>query len=335
MILSMNILPRAVTILFRAIVMKHAKRVLRIRLSEFSVNKVTTPIGSDGHQKSAKPKAVPQGDRDFKAVRMHGVRNGLPRRNGNCNGSLTNHPCSSVSISGQNIPDHLFYDCEDNLSCVSNAISGSVDSYWYDSVGRRVAHSSIANHQSLIADLTLYLWDGMTVIATANAAGTLREYFTRGPGIAGDVGSLVAETRFENNTPVSTGYLHSNWRGDVIMATDTAGGIIGEYAYTTFGELLSTSGYTPRFGFSSKERDASGLVYYGFRYYSPVLCRWISEDPIREAGGLNLYQFCGNDPINGIDIWGLRDWSEAETWDTLMNLRSQAQQGGMKWAWDQ
>ena len=130
------------------------------------------------------------------------------------------------------------------------------------------------------------------------------EYFTRGPGIAGDVGSLIAETRFAGGT-VSTTYLHSNWRDDVVMATDTAGDIIGEYAYTTFGEPLSQTGiYTPRFGFSSKERDASGLVYYGFRYYSPVLCRWISEDPIREAGGLNLYQFCGNNPINRVDPTG-------------------------------
>jgi RHS repeat-associated core domain len=85
------------------------------------------------------------------------------------------------------------------------------------------------------------------------------------------------------------------------IQTSHGSGIIGEYAYTTFGELLSSSGYTPRFGFSSKERDASDLVYYGFRYYSPVLCRWISEDPIGEDGGLNLYQFCWNNPINGID----------------------------------
>ncbi len=56
------------------------------------------------------------------------------------------------------------------------------------------------------------------------------------------------------------------------------------------------------------ERDASRLVYFGFRYYSPVLCRWISEDPIRERGGLNLYQFCGNSPVNFRDPWGLKTY---------------------------
>ena len=183
--------------------------------------------------------------------------------------------------------------------------------YWYDQHGRRVAKSE--------ADLlTLYIWDGMDIIATAHADGTIREYYTRGIGIAGDVGSLVAETRFENNAAVSTTYLHSNWRGDVVMATDTSGAVVGEYSYTTFGEQLSATGtYTPRFTFSSKERDASGLVYHGFRYYSPVLCRWISEDPIGEAGGINLYQFCWNDPVNGIDPYGedVADYN----WDWLYN----------------
>ncbi|HRR33864.1 MAG TPA: hypothetical protein P5026_07200 [Kiritimatiellia bacterium] len=112
--------------------------------------------------------------------------------------------------------------------------------YWYDQHGRRIAKQE----NSL---LTLYIWDGMDIIATAHADGTLREYFTRGIGIAGDVGSLVAETRFSGGTATTT-YLHSNWRGDVVMATDTSGNVVGEYAYTTFGEQFSATGtYTPRF----------------------------------------------------------------------------------------
>ena len=208
------------------------------------------------------------------------------------NGSITNLPSG----------DTLTYDCEGNLACVSNTVSGAVSLYWYDQHGRRIAKSEAGL-------LTLYIWDGMDIIATAHADGTLREYYTRGIGIAGDVGSLVAETRFSGGTATTT-YLHSNWRGDVVMATDASGNVVGEYAYTTFGEQLSSVGsFVPRFTFSSKERDASGLVYHGFRYYSPVLCRWISEDPIGEDGGINLYQFCWNDPVNGVDAYGLSFWS--------------------------
>ncbi|MBQ7190406.1 MAG: RHS repeat-associated core domain-containing protein, partial [Kiritimatiellae bacterium] len=63
----------------------------------------------------------------------------------------------------------------------------------------------------------------------------------------------------------------------------------------------------------SKERDASGLVYYGFRHASPELCRWITPDPARESGGLNLYAFCGGNPIQQIDITG--EWA---FWDDLV-----------------
>ncbi len=45
------------------------------------------------------------------------------------------------------------------------------------------------------------------------------------------------------------------------------------------------------------------------RWYDPATGRWISKDPILLAGGLNLYAFCGNDPMNGSDPTGLTFWS--------------------------
>ena len=48
----------------------------------------------------------------------------------------------------------------------------------------------------------------------------------------------------------------------------------------------------------------TGLVYYGHRFYSPSLGRFINRDPIEEQGGLNLYGFCGNNAINHWDFLG-------------------------------
>ena len=45
----------------------------------------------------------------------------------------------------------------------------------------------------------------------------------------------------------------------------------------------------------------SGKVGSGFRFYDPSLQRWINQDPIGEAGGINLYGFVGNDPVNLVD----------------------------------
>ncbi len=43
----------------------------------------------------------------------------------------------------------------------------------------------------------------------------------------------------------------------------------------------------------------------GHRYYSPEISRWLSLDPIEEDGGLNLYGFVGNDPVDQVDALGM------------------------------
>ena len=61
------------------------------------------------------------------------------------------------------------------------------------------------------------------------------------------------------------------------------------------------------FRFSTKWFDAeTGLGYWGYRYYSPRLGRWTSMDPVGDAGGFNLYGFATNEPINTVDLLGLR-----------------------------
>lgn len=47
--------------------------------------------------------------------------------------------------------------------------------------------------------------------------------------------------------------------------------------------------------------------YYGYRYYSPQLGRWLSRDPIAEKGGNNLYGFVRNNAVNSADKYGLLD----------------------------
>jgi RHS repeat-associated protein len=72
--------------------------------------------------------------------------------------------------------------------------------------------------------------------------------------------------------------------------------------------------------FSTKYHDdETGSVYYGYRYNSTELGRWISRDPIEEDGGRNLYGSNPNDAINQIDDVGLRtvSGSMSETLDGI------------------
>ncbi|MDF9776897.1 RHS repeat domain-containing protein [Pseudomonas baetica] len=57
--------------------------------------------------------------------------------------------------------------------------------------------------------------------------------------------------------------------------------------------------------YSGKERDVSGLYYYGFRYYVAWWGRWLSPDPARELDGLNLFRMVGNNPLSYVDPNGL------------------------------
>lgn len=57
--------------------------------------------------------------------------------------------------------------------------------------------------------------------------------------------------------------------------------------------------------------EETGLHYNRARYYSPLLGRYLSRDPVDLVGGINLYAYVNNDPINGSDPLGLFDWGAA------------------------
>jgi RHS repeat-associated protein len=57
--------------------------------------------------------------------------------------------------------------------------------------------------------------------------------------------------------------------------------------------------------YSGQERDATGLYYYGLRYYMPWRQRWLSADPAGTIDGLNLYRMVGGNPTGNVDWLGL------------------------------
>jgi RHS repeat-associated protein len=85
----------------------------------------------------------------------------------------------------------------------------------------------------------------------------------------------------------------------------------------------------PPIRFSTKYSDIeSGWVYYGYRYYSPEMGRWVSRDPIEERGGKNLYEMVGNDTVNQRDYLGL--FFSAIAYDLIDRLLND----GVTWAPD-
>ncbi len=86
------------------------------------------------------------------------------------------------------------------------------------------------------------------------------------------------------------------------------GDIVQELEYDAFGHVLTDTnpGFQP-FGFAGGLYDPdTGLVRFGARDYDATTGRWTSKDPALFYGGVNIYTYIGNDPINFIDFFGLQ-----------------------------
>jgi RHS repeat-associated protein len=97
--------------------------------------------------------------------------------------------------------------------------------------------------------------------------------------------------------------------GNVTQLVDAqTGAIKAHYEYDPFGKILNQTGSAAEdnhFRFSTKYFDTETNLYcYGRRYYAPEIGRWINRDPIAEDGGINLYGFVLNDPVNLVDPTG-------------------------------
>jgi RHS repeat-associated protein len=94
----------------------------------------------------------------------------------------------------------------------------------------------------------------------------------------------------------------------VTALVNLQGTLLAQYTYDPYGNVTSMNGplaSVNKYRFSSKEaHDNSGLYYYGFRFYSPSLQRWVNLDPIDELGGYNLFTFVSNMAINALDAFG-------------------------------
>jgi RHS repeat-associated protein len=196
---------------------------------------------------------------------------------------------------------------------------------------------------------TWYVYDGRRVIQERDSNNVPTVSYTRGNDLsvslegAGGIGGLLAR---------SSGYSSGNWsshadyyadaNGNVTSLTDGNQSVVASYRYDPFGNIISKSGTLANanvYRFSSKEvHVASGMYYYGYRFYDPNLQRWINRDPLGDIASLpyttahgqseverdsdaqfdeaillgawtevnrNLYGTTDNNPINEFDANGL------------------------------
>lgn len=215
-------------------------------------------------------------------------------------GNATSYPLPAAASS----LSALTWDAENRL--VSAAVGSTTAQYLYDAQSRRIACK-------VGGQTTVYVHDGWNVIAEYSST----DLVTYAPGKsylwgldlsgnlqgAGGVGGLLA---VKNGSDVYYPLYDGN--GNVGQYLTSTGTIAARYVYDPFGNAVVDTDTSGQFAhrFSTKPLDAAtGLYYYGYRYYDPKTGRWPSRDPIGEEGGINLYGFVGNNGINHADYLGM------------------------------
>ena len=122
-------------------------------------------------------------------------------------------------------------------------------------------------------------------------------------------------------------YQFTDHLGSVTLELDEQASVQSREAYYPFGgtaweDHRDQTGAYKTIRYSGKTKDATGLYYYGFRYYAPWLSRWINPDPAGEVDGLNLYGFLGNSPVGHVDADGRMKETLADFFDKGGEKRS-------------
>jgi RHS repeat-associated protein len=214
------------------------------------------------------------GEKTSQIVETCGVAQKVATLLFDANGNLTNDGAGKTYT----------YDAANRLSTITQ--SSGVTGFVYDGAGRRVQETL---NGTLIKQ---WVWCGGAQPCEERDASNnvTRRFYTQGEQIGG--------TNY---------YFTKDHLGSVREMTDSTGAIRARYDYAPYGLPTKLSGdLAADFGFDGMYyHAASGLYLTWHRPYDPVLERWLSQDPIGEAGGINLYGFVENNPISRTDPLGL------------------------------
>ena len=176
--------------------------------------------------------------------------------------------------------------------------------YKHDVYGRR-------SEKLIDGYATRYVYDGPHVIAEYDGNNNLLRKYIYGPGIDQAVSMIeVADSS-------ATYYYHYDALGSVIALSDSSGDTVQTYEYSVYGEVaVEDANHTNPYMFAGRRYDIEiGLYYNRARYYNPYTGRFLQTDPIGYGDGMNMYAYCGNNPLGFTDPGGLRAVGDEEFGD--------------------
>lgn len=202
------------------------------------------------------------------------------------NGNMTNNGAGQTYA----------WDAENRLVKITYSDNSRTE-FSYDGCSRRVRIIEKNSSNAVTGDKR-YLWcDGNQPSEERDGTGdtVLKQFHTHGVYVPAAA------------SPANKLFYTKDHLGSIRELVDNNGGTSARYSYDSWGKRSKESGsvdadigYTGHF-----EHAPSGLILTWYRAYDPTLGRWLSRDPIGEAGGGNLYGYVGNAPVKWIDSLGL------------------------------
>lgn len=209
------------------------------------------------------------------------------------------------------------YDLNGNL--VADASGGTTNTYEWDAANRMTAMERVTSGARV--SRSEFTYDGLgrrVKIVEKDGSGTVtstKHFVWCGLELCQErdvTGSTITKQFFpQGEVRSGTKYFYTrDHLGSIREVTDISGSVLARYDYDPYGFRTKISGsFDCDFGFTGHYfHAASGLCFALFRVYDPNTGRWLNRDPLAERGGVNLYEYVGNNPSLWVDIYGLIKW---------------------------
>jgi RHS repeat-associated protein len=187
------------------------------------------------------------------------------------------------------------WDARDQLVSITGPLA--VATFGYDGVGRR-------RMKTVGGSTTSFLHDGVNPV---------QEQY--GASVATLLTGLGIDEFYARTDSTGTQSYFADALGSTVALTDAAGAVESTYTYEPFGATTVVGSTNNRYSYTGREDDGTFLKYYRGRYYSPLLQRFVSQDPaisrldamtrMFASGEGHPYAYVGNSPISWIDTTGL------------------------------
>ncbi|HGH5988999.1 TPA: RHS repeat protein [Morganella morganii] len=186
---------------------------------------------------------------------------------------------------------------------VRNGAAGDRESYRYDAGSQRILKTAVQKTGNSTQKQQVIYLPGLELRSGKE------NYQVICAGVAGR--AQVRLLHWPDGKKDHQRFSYDNLIGSSGPETDGDGKLLSQEEYYPFGGTAvlvadANSGIDYKtHRYSGKERDATGLYYYGYRYYQPWAGRWLSSDPAGTVDGLNQFLMVRNNPVRYRDSDGL------------------------------